>query len=374
MRAGFAGAASLVAVALIAASCGGTQAVGTGASDIVPSSAPVFIQVDTDPGSSQWQTVNDLASRFPDKQKAVDAIKKDLRKQGGLDWNDDVKPALGKELDVIWLDFRNGGTDAVALTQPGDEQKFAEVIRKGNAHDPSGQLVYEKFADWEVISDSRAKIQRFEEQSKSASSTLGDDPNFGHAMDKLGDAVVRAYVSGPQVMREALNAAGRQGRPVIRKLGSLDWAAAALGATSKRCRAEPDRPRHSGKAVEGFRRRKLSLAPRDHDGPEGRASVLHVPRLGKRQGDRADLRGGPARTAQEPLGSGGKADRGRERTLRAACCFRTDSRDHSRDRTCAWDKRRRGSRSFLASLPQGAARSAATHGDCRASGANAQLR
>jgi len=47
--------------ALIAAGCGGTQGTGAGASDIVPESAPVFIQIDTDPGSAQWKMVNALA-------------------------------------------------------------------------------------------------------------------------------------------------------------------------------------------------------------------------------------------------------------------------------------------------------------------------
>ena len=252
MRRGVVGAASLIATALIAAACGGTQAIGTGASDLVPASAPVYIQIDTDPGSSQWQTVNDLAGRFPSKQKAVDTIKKELRQEGGLDWNDDVKPALGKELDFVWLDFRNGGTDAVALTQPSDDQKFAEVIKKGNAHDTSTQLVYEKFEGWEVISDSRSKIDRFEQESKNAQKTLADDSSFGHAVDKLGDAVVRAYVSGPPLMGEALNAAGPNGRPFIRKIGRLDWIGAGLGVNADGVRLDVIAHGAAGKLFKGI--------------------------------------------------------------------------------------------------------------------------
>src|SRR5919201_761953 len=86
----------LAVLALVLAGCGGTTSdIGAGASDLVPGSAAVFIAVDTDPSSSQWQTVDELASKFPDKQKAIDSIKSDMSKQG-VDWEQDVRPALGK--------------------------------------------------------------------------------------------------------------------------------------------------------------------------------------------------------------------------------------------------------------------------------------
>ena len=40
--------------------------------------------------------VDALASKFPDKQKAVDSINQQLLKKG-LDWKHDLKPALGPE-------------------------------------------------------------------------------------------------------------------------------------------------------------------------------------------------------------------------------------------------------------------------------------
>ena len=56
----------------------------------------MFVVIDSDLRSSQWQTVNALANKFPDKQKAVDAIKRQLNKKG-LDWKRDLEPALGPE-------------------------------------------------------------------------------------------------------------------------------------------------------------------------------------------------------------------------------------------------------------------------------------
>jgi hypothetical protein len=64
--------------------------------------------------------VDALASKFPDKAKAVRAIEHSMRRDGGVDSEHDVKPALGKEVDVVFLDFANGGNDFVALTQPND--------------------------------------------------------------------------------------------------------------------------------------------------------------------------------------------------------------------------------------------------------------
>src|SRR5439155_13519921 len=134
--------AALGGVVAIAAGCGAATGVGGGAAGIVPASAPAFIAIDSDPGSSQWQTVNDLASRFPDKQKAIDSLKNDLRKADGIDYEQDVKPALGPEIDVVWLDFDNNGGDVVGLTQPGDEAAFKRLVEKGNAKDPTNKLVY----------------------------------------------------------------------------------------------------------------------------------------------------------------------------------------------------------------------------------------
>src|SRR5215831_20716732 len=111
----------LAVTALLAAGCGGTTAqVGSGASSIVPASAPAFVAVDADPTSAQWRTINELASKFPDKQKAVDSFKQDMTKED-VSWEQDLKPILQGELDFVWLDFNKNGEDFVALFQPKDE-------------------------------------------------------------------------------------------------------------------------------------------------------------------------------------------------------------------------------------------------------------
>jgi hypothetical protein len=220
-----------VAIGLFAAGCGGTQGAGTGASDIVPADAPIYIAVDTDPESSQWKTVDALAGHFPDKQKAVNAIKKQLRDSASVDWETDVKPALGKELDFVWLDLQHGAQDFVLLAQPHNEGKFKALIAKANAQDPSGQVVYEKVGDWEVLAETRAMIERFRKASSSATATLSDEPSFTHAMETLGsDSIVRAYVSGPRIMDLIRASSPPDAKKFINQAGTLDWFALRLGA------------------------------------------------------------------------------------------------------------------------------------------------
>jgi uncharacterized protein DUF3352 len=226
----------LAATAVLAAGCGGTTAqIGSGASSLVPASAPAFIALDSDPSSQQWQTIDSLASKFPDKQKAVDSIKQDLSKQG-VDWAKDVKPALGEEIDAVWLDFEAGGKNVVGLTQPKDPAKFKALVAKANAAAKSqdDKVFYDTFKGWAVIGQTKAVIDRFERESTSAASSLADDESFRQSMDRLGnDAVVRAYVNGKFLMKLARRYGGAQLKPYIDKVGTLDWIAARLGATSE---------------------------------------------------------------------------------------------------------------------------------------------
>jgi hypothetical protein len=230
-------AALLAATAVLAAGCGGTTAqVGMGASSIVPASAPAFISIDSNPSSAQWRTIDALASQFPDKQKAVDSIKEDLSKQD-VSWEHEVRPFLGKEFDFVWLDFQNKGMNFVGLTQPSNRAKLKALIGKLNgqpATKPAEKVVYDTFKGWTVIASKQATIDRFEHESTGAASSLADDKSFKDSMDRLGsDSVVRAFVNGKSLMQLARQRGGTQLKPYIDKVGTLDWIALRVGATSE---------------------------------------------------------------------------------------------------------------------------------------------
>jgi hypothetical protein len=226
----------LALTALLAAGCGGTTATtGSGASSIVPASAPAFIAIDSNAESSQWRTIDELASKFPDKQRGVDSLERDLSKNG-VDWAKDIEPALGDEFDFVWLDFANHGRDVVGLTQPKSRAKFDALVAKANkaATKPADRIFSDTFKGWTVIAPSRTTIDRFERQSVTATTMLADDKSFRDSMHRLGsDSVVRAFVSGKLVMRFARKQGGARLRPYLDKLGKLDWIAARVGATSE---------------------------------------------------------------------------------------------------------------------------------------------
>jgi hypothetical protein len=214
----------------VLAGCGGTTNPSAGAADIVPASVPLFVVIDSDLDSSQWQTVNKLANKFPDKQQAVDSLTQALRKKG-LDWERDLKPAAGPELDVVVLDFAHP-EESVALMQPKDEGAFERAVKKGNAGDPSNKLVYEKFRGWTVISDKQASIDAFKQASDSAKRMLSADKTFTAAIGKAGEGILTAYVNGTRVMEAARNFLGPDAGPYFKQLGTLDWLLMTLRAKS----------------------------------------------------------------------------------------------------------------------------------------------
>ena len=193
---------------------------------------PAYVAIDSDAGSPQWQTVQDLAARFPDKQKGVDQLERSLRDDLGLDFDKDVRPALGPEIDIVWLDLKGGGNDVVALMQPADESAFEHAVAKGNAKDPSSKLVYERLDGWVVMSDRQGKIDRFKAMATSNGLVLSDDPSFAQAMGEYSDdALVKAYVSGPAVMDELRSAIPADATKFVDKLGTLEWIAASVRAS-----------------------------------------------------------------------------------------------------------------------------------------------
>jgi hypothetical protein len=196
----------------------------------VPANAALYVTVDTDLASAQCQALQRLADKFPDKQHAVDSLQQALAGKG-LDWERDVKPALGPELDVALLDLKHPN-DSVALMQPKSKDAFEQAVAKGNAKDPKSQLVYEHYHGWTVVADKQSALDAFIEASEAAKQTLSDNSTFRSAMDKAGDGLVRAYVNGSRVMSVARNMFGADGQKYVQQFGTLDWLTTSLKAKS----------------------------------------------------------------------------------------------------------------------------------------------
>jgi hypothetical protein len=207
------GAASLLAVtALAAAGCGGGGGGGSNAlpaaAKAVPASAPALISIRTDFNSPHWKNALVLLRKFPDAPRALRQISAE---SGNVDFEHDVKPALGPEVDVVWLDFENGGNDVVGLTQPKSKAKFASLIEKSNKTDPN-KTVTAEVGGWTVVADSQSKIDAF--RRASSGDKLPGDGAFKDAMSRLDEkAAARAYVAGASVQAALDRALARSGAP-----------------------------------------------------------------------------------------------------------------------------------------------------------------
>lgn len=199
--------ALLVALAFTIAGCGAQKkSASASGAEIAPADAPVFVAIDSDLGSDQWQQADDLLQKFPGRAQLLDSIRKSLKEDSGLDYEQDLEPALGDEIDLVWMDFANDGSNVVGLTQPKDDEAFRRMIEKGNKNDTSpDKLVYDEVEGWFVLADEQAKIDRFKRET--AGDKLADDASYKDALAELPEeSLVSVYAKG-QSITEALQKA-----------------------------------------------------------------------------------------------------------------------------------------------------------------------
>jgi Protein of unknown function (DUF3352) len=233
-----AAAAPLAALALLAAGCGGSSGSkgasgATAGATVIPASAVAYVSVNTDLGSDQWKKADALSKKFPGRAKAIASFEQDLAKEG-IDFQKDVKPALGPEVDVAWLDFADGGQNAVAVTQPKDEAKLAALVKKNNADSSNHKLYTEKVGDWTALAQSQATLDRL--KSAQNGSKLADDSTFEDAVSDLPDeALVQVYVNGAsirQAVQQGIAPTVPQSGFLGKAIPNLGWLSASASAAS----------------------------------------------------------------------------------------------------------------------------------------------
>ena len=194
---------ALFAALAVAASGCGSNAVQTSSSSesgakFVRSGVLAFVALNTDLDSSQWQQLDDLAKKFPGRDKVLQRIDGALAKHG-VDLQDDVEPALGPEVDIaVALGAGGRDTAVVALTKPDDPDKFKALVAKLNAADEDGKpVVYRVVDGWYALSDKQTSIDRV---LTTGGQTLADDSTFKDAQAQLpGGALLKTFVDGQQI-------------------------------------------------------------------------------------------------------------------------------------------------------------------------------
>jgi Protein of unknown function (DUF3352) len=227
-------------LAFLVAGCGsGSSKTSAGSSipagaSIVRSGLVGFVAIDSDIGSNQWQQLDELAKKFPGRDKAIAHIEDELTKEG-LDYESDVKPALGPELDLaIASAGSEKSTRVVGLTRPEDPAKLEALIHKLNSSDSGGDnAVARQLEDgWYAISDSQLAITSV---LKGDQTPLADDDTFRQAMGKLpADTLVKAFLDGQRFGALASQVATKGGGssldPSLLGLDNLDYVAVAATA------------------------------------------------------------------------------------------------------------------------------------------------
>jgi hypothetical protein len=234
----------VVLCALAAAACGGGgSAAGQGAAEVVPAGVPVYASINTDFDGEQIEQARQLLARFPGSSGLLGMLEAQLEEDGDVDFQQDVRPALGDRLDLVVLELPEAGgpTPVVALLQPGDEAAFDALVEKTPAED---RPVIAEVDGWTAIAEDQAILDRFEQAREAGS--LEDSEEFKDAMEGLEeDALARIYV-GPSALREALQESD-QSLPQLEQIFPLNGFGIALTAEDRGVRLEA-----AGKTELGF--------------------------------------------------------------------------------------------------------------------------
>jgi Protein of unknown function (DUF3352) len=227
-------------LAFLVAGCGsggsntsaGGSSIPAGAS-IVRAGVVGFVAIDSDTASDQWQQLDELAQKFPGRDKAIAHIQDELTKDG-VDYESDVKPALGPELDLaIASAGSEKSTQVVGLTKPDDPAKFKALVAKLNTSDPGDEnAVYRELeGGWYAISDSQLAITSVLKGDQTA---LSDDDTFKQAMGRLpAETLVKAFLDGQRLSMLVSQVAASGGGsldPSLLGLDNLEYVAVSASA------------------------------------------------------------------------------------------------------------------------------------------------
>jgi len=176
------------ALSLPVAGCGEGSSPGAAGASVAPAATQVFVSVDTSFDSSDWEAGRELLGKFPDGNHAVEWLLGELGGKG-IDFEEDVKPALGPETDFVALDATEEAK-VIGLTQPEDKAKLDALL--ATSDEP---LVSREIDGWVVFSDTDANLDEFERLQ--ADGTLEDDGDYQKVTGEVADdGIAHVFVAG----------------------------------------------------------------------------------------------------------------------------------------------------------------------------------
>lgn len=210
--------ACLFAVLALATGCAGAKATASAIPDsasLAPADALAFATVTTDEGSDQWKQAASLLERIPGAADGVSSSLGPALRGEGLDWANDVRPALGPELVVV----ATAKQQPIVLLRPEDEAKLDALVAKSDT-----EVVRGTVDGWQALAQSQAALDDY--RAALAKGTLADDDAFTRGFEALpADALARLWADTVSLSK-ALPLSGQGSSSDL----GIDWFAAALSA------------------------------------------------------------------------------------------------------------------------------------------------
>ena len=212
--------ASLLAALALATGCAGAKSTASSipeSASLAPADALAYVTVTTDEGSEQWKNAAGLLERIPGAKDGVSGSIGSALGEQGVDWSNDVRPAIGPELVVV----ATADQDPIVLVQPSDEAKLDALLAKGDTTYVRGEV-----DGWEALAQSQAALDGY--RAALAKGTLDDVDAFTKGFGALpSEALARAWVDTARLSK-GLGQLVEQASTKV-DLG-LDWLAAAVSA------------------------------------------------------------------------------------------------------------------------------------------------
>ena len=164
--------------ALALAGCGGTGETGASAAEVVRADAVGFLEVDADLGSEQWNQVQELLNRFPDRPQLIEKLNEELRKEG-VEYERDVDPALGPTVAIVFP-TSDDDEDAVLLTQPDDVDAWRSLVDKA-AKAEDEDYVLGEIDGWQAVAADQPALDAV----RNGGGSLEDNDAFQEALGEL---------------------------------------------------------------------------------------------------------------------------------------------------------------------------------------------
>src|SRR6185295_8228245 len=149
--------ASLLAALALAPGCAGAKSTASSipeSASLAPADALAYVTVTTDEGSEQWKNAASLLERIPGAENGVSGSIGSALGEQGVDWTNDVRPAIGSELVVV----ATADKQPIVLVQPTDEAKLEALLAKGDT-----TYVRADVDGWQALAQSQAALDGYRE-------------------------------------------------------------------------------------------------------------------------------------------------------------------------------------------------------------------